>query len=238
MARYGFRDFTTCQHMSLYDQYRAGIRFVEIGCRLYGESIPVHLGAWFQQAFPTKDVLKPTMQFLHENPSEMIIMLIKYENHMPSKGRLEFDQLVESALNNGGANWMDTMPETLGEGRGKIVVLNKDWPSKDTLGTNISSFDVFDSQDEHDKQKMWEKIENRLRKVQEKDGGRICITYVSGYCNWMGGVLADRFAMREYLNPRLNDYCKQNADRGPMGIVLSDSPEKGWDFEAFLSGNQ
>lgn len=184
----------------------------------------------------SEHVVRPTVKFLRENPSEMIIMLIKYEDYKPKKESLEFVQLVENSLSNEEANWMGIMPETLGEGRGKIVILNKDWPAGRQLGTNSKSFDVFDDWKEHDKDEKWRKIEERLQEVQGKAGSSICITYVSGYCKW--GPIPDPCAMREYLNPRLNEYCSNNAGKGPMGIVLTDSPEKDWDLKAFLSGNQ
>ena len=225
-----------CQHMSLPDQLSYGIRFLDIRCRHFGDALPIHHGRWYQQAGMTDDVVRPTVQFLRENPSEMIIMLIKYENHQPEKHALDFFQLVENALRNGGANWMGTMPETLGEGRGKIVVLNKDWPAGRTLGTNIWSFDVYDDWGKHSRSEKWKKTKARLQEVQGKSGSSICITYVSGYCNGLFGI-PDTYGMRAFLNPKLNEYCKENARKGPMGIVLSDSPEKGWELSAFLSAN-
>ncbi len=237
MARYGMG--AICQHMALGDQYRHGIRFIDIGCRHFGDDIAIHNGRCYQHVGLRFGVIQPTVQFLHENPSEMIIMLVKYEKHLPKKERLDFVELVEEYLSDQGANWVDTMPETLGEGRGKIVVLNQDWPPGRTVGTNIESFDVYNNEDEHDMHKQWEEIETHLREVQEKDGRSLCITYVSGYLRGITlGLIPNRSAMREYLNPKLNDYCRQNATKGPMGIVLSDSPEKGWDLDAFLSANK
>ncbi len=237
MARYGTG--AVCQHMNLEEQYRYGIRFIDIGGRHYGGNVAIHNGRYYQRIALRFGVIQPTVQFLHENPSEMIIMLVKYVNHFPNKGRLEFVELVEACLNGLGANWVNTMPETLGEGRGKIVVLNQDWPPGRTVGTNIKSFDVYNNEDEHDMHKKWKQTETRLREVQEKDGRSLCITYVSGYLSGITlGLYRNRFAMREYLNPKLNDYCRQNATKGPMGIVLSDSPEKGWDLDAFLSANK
>lgn len=77
MALYG-GDIAECQSMPLDQQLRAGIRALDIRCRLFQDSFSIHHGLVYQNA-NFNDVLKTVGDFLRENPRETIVMRVKQE---------------------------------------------------------------------------------------------------------------------------------------------------------------
>lgn len=124
MAHHG-GDMAECQAWLLYSQLQAGIRYLDIRCRHYRNGLPIHHGLKYQHAdFPM--VLRETVRFLEEYPSEAIIMRVKKEfqsaeNTQPFEDT--FRGCIEEYITRNRL-WTDLscIPK-LGDTRGKIVIL-------------------------------------------------------------------------------------------------------------------
>ena len=67
-----------CQSMSLYNQYVAGIRFVDIRCRHYKNGLHIY-HSFISQRATLEDALNQTSAFLKKNQTETVILSIKNE---------------------------------------------------------------------------------------------------------------------------------------------------------------
>ena len=214
-----------CQTKSLGEQYRMGIRFVDIRCRRYRDSLPIHHGVKFQNQFFTKDAVRPTVEWLKAHPKETILMLVKQELHKPLKGQRSFSDMVEGSLRSAGAKYLTRLPRTLGEARGKIIIFHKDWPAGEpVLGTHLPSMDVNDEYREHSKSRKWKIVQRNLDRIRGiGKSNALRVTYASGYTNVM--FVPNPKAMAKYVNPKLSAYCKKHR-RETLGIILVDFPER------------
>ena len=222
MARYG--RWAQCQHRSIADQYEMGVRFVDIRCRWFGDGyLPIHHGRWYQQRNLCA-VVENTMQFLQDHPRETILMLVKDEQHNTVKGDLSFSALVKRILEYYHASVLHSVPETLGEARGQIILFHKDWPdwpeNDYQLGTALCDyFDVHADWKEHDGDRRWESAKKHLDKAAGNNSPML--TYVSGYKKHLFGLIPDTDAMAYHLHSSLGPYvCSHQSCR--LGVVLFD----------------
>ena len=222
MARRGFG--AVCQNRSITDQYKMGVRFVDIRCRWYGNDLPIHHGIYYQNAAFDWGVVKPTVQFLRDNPTETVLMLVKHELFKTRKGNLSFSTLVENCFDKYSASVLYNVPETLGEARGHIILFNKDWPDEDRhLGTDLFSyFEVEDDWKQHNRRKRWVSAKEHLDKAIVSDSP--FLTYVSGFkTDPIIHKIPNTYAMADYLNKRLGPYVSSHVDRkSRLGVVLVD----------------
>lgn len=139
MSFYG-GNMVICQTWSLTKQLEAGCRFLDVRFRHYGNALPLHHGCVFQHGYLTRDVIEPTAEFLRSHRTETVIMNIQDEHYKPIHGDLTVEQLVRNSLNNGASGmWLPDVPQTLGEARGKILVVRNRWEG--SFGKPLDSFD-------------------------------------------------------------------------------------------------
>lgn len=124
-------DLIQCQSLSLEKQLEAGIRFIDIRCRDYGDALPIHHGLKFQHHFFTP-VVKDVVNFLTANPSEGILMSIKKEYKEEGKHKVDFATRVYNTLLSvaGEERFIDPLYQdpgtlTMGQLRGKICVIQR-----------------------------------------------------------------------------------------------------------------
>jgi len=120
----GLGDFAKCQSMSLEDQLKSGVRFVDIRCRHIDNLFAIHHGMVYQKLM-FDNVLETCIKFLQENSSECIIMSVKeeYESHNCTN---QFHETFSSYVQKNRFIWYleDTIP-TLDKVRGKIVLIRR-----------------------------------------------------------------------------------------------------------------
>ena len=216
MSRHGI---WVCQHRSIADQYEMGVRFVDIRCRRYWDSLPIHHGQWYQK-INLWGVLWITVRFLRDNPRETILMLVEDEQHKTIEGDLSFSNLVWLAFRDENASVLHSVPDTLGEARGRIILFHKNWPDNDyQLGTALGNyFDVHDDRNEHDGDRRRESARKHLDKVAANNSPSL--TYVSGYKRRLFGLIWDTYAMAYHLHSSLGPYVSHGMCR--LGVVLLD----------------
>ena len=120
-----------------------------------------------------------------------------------------------------GASVLHNVPETLGEARGHIILFHKDWPDNDCqLGTALCHyFDVHDDWNEHDGDRRWESAKKHLDKAAKNNSPTL--TYVSGYKNYLFGLIPDTYAMANHLHSNLGPYVHSH-ESCRLGVVLFD----------------
>uniref|UniRef100_A0A8C5MCS6 Phosphatidylinositol-specific phospholipase C X domain-containing protein n=1 Tax=Leptobrachium leishanense TaxID=445787 RepID=A0A8C5MCS6_9ANUR len=185
MAFYG-GSLAECQSWRLEDQYNAGIRFLDIRCRHYQDNLPIFHGVSYQRTDFTQ-VLKDTVAFLTKYPTETVLMRVK-EEYEPYQNTRQFHQSVAEVVANIGDHWFvrrNSLP-TLGEARGKIIILQQ----FSTSGSPIfgpsypGSMSISDEYQVSDADVKYVEVERHFNVAQNGDRMRAYLTYTSGV-HWL-----------------------------------------------------
>ena len=202
------------QSLSLMIQLLVGVRFFDIRCRHFNDDLPIHHGAFYQNA-NFDDVLRTTINFLNSYPSETIFMRVK-EEYDASGNTRSFSEQVQISLDKyPGRFWTSNSVPTLGECRGKIVILDNF--AGGAMGIDWRSIDLEDhwSAGQDDK---WNYVSNHLNKARIMIGSpRVFVTFSS----FTSGAEAPG-ALAKSMNQKLHSYVRNNAGR--LGIIASDYP--------------
>ncbi|MFD9425202.1 MULTISPECIES: phosphatidylinositol-specific phospholipase C [unclassified Streptomyces] len=216
-ARYG-GPWTECQNTTVAEQLNSGIRFLDVRCRITGDSFAIHHGASFQNLM-FGDVLGACWDFLAARPSETVLMRVKQEYSEESDAA--FRRIFDLYLDTKG--WrplfrLDPTLPTLGQARGKVVLLadNGGLP-----GVRYADPEVFDIQDDYMAEPFgkYPKIEAQFRRAAERPG-KLFMNYVSTAALMPPRWNADR------LNPQVHSFLDGSGTAGwtGLGIVPLDFP--------------
>jgi 1-phosphatidylinositol phosphodiesterase len=145
-------DIVLTQSMNISNQLNGGIRAMDIRLKIDDGELMVYHGIAPQGLAFDGDVLATVTSFLAAHPSETVLMRIKDEDAPPATDG--FDDLVIQALNSYSSYVYQGSSDnpTLGEIRGKIVVLQNFSSSLD-IGIPWSSLSI---QDEFDLDTNWD----------------------------------------------------------------------------------
>ena len=111
------------QSWSLDDQLAAGVRYLDIRLRRYGDGFAVHHGPCFQN-LGFDGVVEAVGGFLARHPSEAVVMRVR-EEYGPPAGSAAFRDIWARYMRLYGGRFLPAMDHvpTLGEARGRILVL-------------------------------------------------------------------------------------------------------------------
>ncbi|MFC9856717.1 MULTISPECIES: phosphatidylinositol-specific phospholipase C [unclassified Streptomyces] len=216
-ARYG-GPWSECQNTTIAEQLNSGIRFLDVRCRITGDSFAIHHGASFQNLM-FGDVLGACWDFLAARPSETVLMRVKQEYSEESDAA--FRRIFDLYLDTKG--WrplfrLDSTLPALGQARGKVVLLadNGGLP-----GVRYADPGVFDIQDDYMAEPFgkYPKIEAQFRRAAEQPG-KLFMNYVSTAALMPPRWNADR------LNPQVHSFLDGSGTAGwtGLGIVPLDFP--------------
>jgi 1-phosphatidylinositol phosphodiesterase len=227
-AQYG-GPWTECQNTGIADQLSAGIRFLDIRCRLFEGSFTIHHGPSYQH-LNFDDVLGTCRDFLASHPSETILMRVKqeYSEESAEQFRIVFGDYLD------GRGWrdlfrLDSALPALGEARGKVVLLGD---SDGLPGVRYGDAGLFDIQDAYTEEPgaKYPLIEDHFRKAVAQPG-KLYVNFVSTAALLPPRSNADR------LNPRIRDLLSSPGNSGwrGLGIVPMDYPNEHGMAEALLT---
>ena len=222
-----------CQSLSLSDQLRVGVRFLDIRLKLdKNELKAVHGFVDQREKFST--IVNTVDSFLVAHPSEFIIMSIK-EDDDPSKSDITFDQAVNKYAK---ANWVaptTLAATTLVEMRGKVLILSRFKDS--TIGvpayngwSDNATFTLPNGIHVQDEYKL-KTVDTKIEAIKN------CFTTISASLkiNFLSGYLESGFppsyapSVANKVNPWIKANIKTYSNRG---IVLYDFVTselmKGW----------
>ncbi|WP_458124894.1 phosphatidylinositol-specific phospholipase C [Paenibacillus sp. Z3-2] len=221
------------QDLTIAQQLNVGVRFLDVRTRHYGDAFTIHHGAIYQnQNFD--DVLNAVIGFLNNNPSETIIMSVK-EEHTPANNTRTYEETFKSYVAKNPDKWLltDRIP-TLGEAKGKIVLLRRFDMSQSAYGINATAWQentTFNIQNAasmkiqdyfkvSDKNKKWSDIQNMYNESKSQNSAWLYINYTSGYDpGWFG--IPNIRSIKDYMNPKVNTFFTTNT-KGRFGISVMD----------------
>ncbi|WXH34003.1 hypothetical protein WA016_08014 [Myxococcus stipitatus] len=175
-------DLTQTQSLDLRAQLEAGIRAVDIRCRHIGDRFTIHHGVVYLHV-NFDDVLQTTIQFLQANPTETVVMRVKKE-HTEEDITRSFAQTFEWYRDQPAYSpylWRGSHVPTLGEVRGRIVVLD-DFGG----GTYGIPWGALDLQDDWtvsqlaDIDDKWNKVRAHLDRTQGGAPSKLFVNFLSG----------------------------------------------------------
>ena len=188
-----------CQWMSITQQLNAGVRYMDIRLTRVKGKLDVYHGPAYQ-GISFEDVVSDVLEFLEENPSETLIMCIKEESDAKGENG-NFEDMVKYSIDKNADKWfLENRIPTLGEVRGKIVLMRRYWaPSNSTtaIGFDASigwadntTFTLENGdyalacQDHYqleNTQEKWESISNFFQQMKSTQPNTYYLNNTSGY---------------------------------------------------------
>ncbi|WP_406304233.1 phosphatidylinositol-specific phospholipase C domain-containing protein [Streptomyces sp. NBC_00885] len=216
-ARFGGL-WAECQNTTIADQLNSGIRFLDVRCRVTGDSFAIHHGAAYQNLM-FGDVLIACRDFLSSHPSETVLMRVKQEYSQESDAT--FRRVFDTYLDTKGWRPLfrigDGLP-SLGEARGKVVLIADNGGLPGVKWWDSAVFDIQDDWNAAPNAK-YPKIEAHFRKAAQQPG-KLFINFVS-----TSAYLPPRWNS-DNLNPRVHTFINGSEASGwkGLGIVPMDFP--------------
>ena len=112
-----------CQSLSLEDQLNLGVRFLDIRLKEDNNKLKAVHGIVDQRA-SFESITKVVESFIEKNPTEMIIMSVKDEA-AASNSTISFEESLKSYLTSDIYYLNNVLPLSLGQVRGKVVLLSR-----------------------------------------------------------------------------------------------------------------
>ena len=187
--------FAKCQSLNLEKQLDIGIRFIDIRCRHINDRFKLHhgfidLGIDFGEGVQDK-----CLQFLKKNPSEAIFIMISPE-YKAKENSKSFEEVFQSYIKDYSQYWyLKAYMPTIGEIRGKIVLLRRFAANDQQLGIDMSGWKYdaefaiqnhhefkFFIQDKHSlsRSNKWTKISQSIdQKNRQNEENTWCLHYCS-----------------------------------------------------------
>lgn len=220
MALYG-GPVSKTQSLSLKDQLRAGIRFLDLKVFGLGNTLYVMHGVMYQRS-TFKEVIDIVREFLSEFRSEAVLIRVEPE----SFEKRMVNEMIQSVIGNDQHVWVSSGMPNMGQIRGKIVFLQR---STFTLGIPLIETNGKKIKKVTDVKHKDDTIINQLNVAAEVCGGdNEVVTYTSGsgFGTFWGMFLTPK-RVAEKVNPWLNQYLRQflpNHPRPCFGIIAMDFP--------------
>ncbi|UOQ70174.1 phosphatidylinositol-specific phospholipase C [Hymenobacter cellulosilyticus] len=225
-----------CQTLTIGEQLNAGVRFLDVRCRHIDNSFTIHHGAVYQN-LNFADVRAACLEFLRTNPTECIIMSIK-EEHTPSNNSRTFEQTLNAFLQENPDTWYvgESVP-TLGQVRGKIVLLRRyaattpkgidatNWADNTSfdITTPAAQLKVQDQYKVSDNNAKWTAMSTLLTETKASTTNRLYLNYASGYKPGLFGIPSIT-TVSNNINPRLTTFFTAQG-KGRFGIIPMDFAE-------------
>uniref|UniRef100_A0A8C3GNA6 Phosphatidylinositol-specific phospholipase C X domain-containing protein n=1 Tax=Cairina moschata TaxID=8855 RepID=A0A8C3GNA6_CAIMO len=166
-----------CQSWGLEAQLAAGVRFLDVRCKLERGELRVYHLCTFQRA-SLRGVLRRTLRFLRAHPGEAVLMRIKEE--LPFFSRPGFAARLQRCLLEEGRGrlWCREEVPTLGQARGKIVVLEA--LEQAVLGIPYEQLSISDAWNVLSLERKWARARRHLEAAASGDPAKMHLTFCSG----------------------------------------------------------
>ncbi len=113
-----------CQSLSIEEQLKIGVRFLDIRLQLVGDDFRV-VHSFVDQGADFDDTLEDIVEFIEENPTEFLFISIKKDADSKHPDG-DFAKLLEEELREYHIISESTaLPSTVGEARGKIYIISR-----------------------------------------------------------------------------------------------------------------
>jgi len=222
-----------CQELTIEEQLNAGIRFLDLRCRHTNNMFSIYHGSVDQQ-LTFSAVQASCIAFLIAHPSETILLSIKEEYKANKNSQLFETTLNEFILANPDRWYVNDSIPSLGETRGKLVLLRRFSATNEPFGIaatywkDNSTFDIESPQEVlsiQDQYKVtnhlekWNAIDSMLIAAKQSTDNRLYINYTSGYEPKLFGI-PNIASVVNFIHPRLIGCLNQSS--GKLGIIVLD----------------
>jgi len=221
-------DSARCQTLSIADQLDAGVRFLDIRCKLTHGRLAIYHGC-ANQHLDFSCVAETCRQFLGAHSNECLVVSIQRENG-PTDG---FAAAVQAILDSHPDLWFtnDFVP-TLAQARRRLVLLRRyagaavgidatHWPDNKTF-TNTRGATSLAIQDEYKvwcNSHKWNAITNFLRRAAQSTDQSLYLNFTSGSHRTLPYPRIRLTANN--INPRLLSFAR-STPTGHYGVVIMD----------------
>lgn len=224
-----------CQNLTISEQLQAGVRYIDIRCRRIDNSFTIYHGPIYQHA-NFDDILNDCNNFLKDNPSETIIMSVK-EEYNASNSTKSFEEIFNNYINKNKTIWyLNNEIPTLGEVRGKIVLVRRfkannyigidatNWKDNTTFTiNNKANLFIQDCYKVSDNNHKWDEITKTINSASSTNNNVLYLNYTSGYKSILG--IPKITSVSNDINGRLRNYLPQ-LSKGKLGILVMDFAEE------------
>ena len=222
VARKGIFIWMWCQSLPLPVQMLIGIRFFDIRCRHYLNSLPVYHGPIFQNCH-FRDCVEEMVSFLNGHPRETIIVRIKKEERRYYIGDRCTRSFSETFLDEiqrfpKETFWLQGNIPTLEKARGKIVIIQDFLNDTDVpLGIPHDFLIVADRFNVTNAKRKWANVRENLITARYGEPHSMYLSFSSAK------GLAPPCTVAKRVNPKLHRYiCSER--HGRFGLIAMDYP--------------
>jgi Phosphatidylinositol-specific phospholipase C, X domain len=231
----------SCQAWSLRDQLNHGIRYIDIRCRQIQSTFAIHHERVFTGLMFGDGVRDVCVDFLKANPTECIVMQIKSHEWDDDNPVGTFQQVLDGYLQGFGSFfYLDSRIPTLGEVRGKIVVVRRfdldagsgprgleplPWQDNTTFDVTDPNFHVQDQYNVptilgSDLTAKWNAIQALLDRAKADASDAWYINFISGSSSG-----AYPYSVSTHINPSLFNYLGGGPFANRLGTLMQDFPD-------------
>lgn len=224
------------QELTIAEQLAAGVRYLDIRCRNIEDRFFIFHGSVDQhQAYD--DVLATVFAFLDGHPGETVIASVMEETE-PLRGTRAFEAIFADYVAEAPERWnLSASPPTLGEARGKVVLLRRfaaqaaplgidatAWPDNSRVIfsiENAASVRVQDAYRVSFNDEKWMSITDMIAEARTGSRSSLYLNYTSGYQTIDG--LSNIPSVSNDINGRLDALLAQPANlHARLGVLVMD----------------
>lgn len=223
-----------CQDWSVEEQLLNGVRYLDIRCRHIGDSFMIHHGSVYQQLSFGTGVRDVCIKFLKAHPTEFIFMQIKEEYDATGNTRT-FEETMKTYINgNEQYFYLDEVSPTLGQVRGKIVLLRRFSSSitpmgnylqfKDnTIFTSITTItavvqDCYNVPTLFDRGSKWNHFMSVMNMaIQNTDENKLFLNFGSG-----SSAFCYPWSVADFMTPKIGNYIENTQPKAFVGVIMFD----------------
>ncbi|CAF0811425.1 unnamed protein product [Brachionus calyciflorus] len=240
--------FAKCQKNSLLDQLNHGVRYIDVRCKHINDTFRLHHGLFDLNFNYDTGCIDVCIDFLRQNPTETIVVLVSTE-HKPKNNKLDFDDVFMKYLEKTKEHWyLKEECPTLGECRGKLVLLRRFYTAKRPLGIDMSGwrFNQTTEVKNHPDfgliiqdlcstmaSQKWTEIEKVLdhAKSNQNNNSIWYINYCSAekwpiqpprFISWKINPKLLQYLQQKYLSNQTNNDNNNKNPRTTFGIIITD----------------
>lgn len=219
-----------CQDLTIEEQLKMGVRYLDIRCRHIGDRFTIHHGPIYQH-LNFNDVLETCEQFLKQHPSEFIMMSVKEEYKCEDITR-SFEETFKAYLEEYSSLWyLENKLPTIDEVRGKIILVRRfeaseawgidasSWEENTSFTIEASNLKIQDAYKVCDLNLKWQAIEGLYKEASESQGEDLYLNYTSGYEPLLSIPRIKNVS--NVINPKVKQYFKEHTS-GHYGVSVMD----------------
>uniref|UniRef100_A0A1B6KRD8 Phosphatidylinositol-specific phospholipase C X domain-containing protein n=1 Tax=Graphocephala atropunctata TaxID=36148 RepID=A0A1B6KRD8_9HEMI len=176
-------DVTMTQVLNFQQQLNFGVRFFDIRIRHANNAFALHRGHLFLGLYFSDQFLNTVDNFLKNNPSETVLILLKKE-YSPESNTRSMRDTLQRYLNQYADTFLQTNYRnvTLGRARGKFIIFS-DYDQFNSFGLQYWECDIQDNyhlSTNWDLYNKWEGVKNQLENARNGNASSFYINYLSG----------------------------------------------------------